>query len=124
MNILCSRIFRDPIRKLQERLEFIEDFKDSDSPSSSGSAHVSHQALLPSSFKKPGRESRMQRNTREDMSIPGQKHVVAVREELRRLRRGNGFLTGSIREVTGVTHVGCGDFFHTSTLAMFKRISG
>ena len=60
-------------RKLQERLEFIEDskiFQDPDSPSSFGSAHVAHPALIPSSSKKPGRESRMQRNTREDMSIP------------------------------------------------------
>ena len=49
---------RNQIRKLQERLEFIEDsrvFQDPDSPSSFGSA----------------RDSRMQRNTRGDMSIPG-----------------------------------------------------
>ena len=62
---------RDPIRKLQDRLEFIEDseiFQDPDSPSSC--AHVSHQALIPSISKKPSRESRMPRNTREDMSIP------------------------------------------------------
>ena len=41
---------RDQIRELQERLEFIEDskiFQDPDSPSSFGSAHVSHQALTP-----------------------------------------------------------------------------
>ena len=67
-------VSRDQIRKLQERLEFIEDsrvFQDPDSPSSFGSAHVSHQALIPSSSKKPSRESRMQRNIRVDMSIPG-----------------------------------------------------
>ena len=54
-------------------LEFIEDskiFQDPDSPSSFGSAHVSHQALVTSSLRKSSRESRMQRNTREDMSIP------------------------------------------------------
>ena len=46
-------------------------FQDPDSPSSFGSAHVSHQAFIPLSCKKPSRDSRMQRNTREDMSIPG-----------------------------------------------------
>ena len=69
-----ASLFRDQIRKLQERLEFIEEseiFQDPDSPSSFGSAHVSHQALIPSSSKKPGHESRMQRNTRKDMSFPG-----------------------------------------------------
>ena len=53
---------------------FFEDskiFQDPDSPSSFGSAHASHQALITSSSRKPSRESRMQRNTREDMSIPG-----------------------------------------------------
>ena len=62
-------LLRDQIQKLQDRSEFIEDskiFQDPDSPSSFGSAHVSHQALIPSS-----RESRMQRNTLEDMGIPG-----------------------------------------------------
>ena len=65
---------RDQIRKLQEKMEFIEDskiFQDPDSPTSFGSAHVPHQALIPSSSKKPSRESRMQRNIREVMSIPG-----------------------------------------------------
>ena len=68
-----ASLLRDKIRNLQDRLEFIEDskiFQDLDSLSSFGSAHVSHQALIPSSSKKPSRESRMQRNTREDMSIP------------------------------------------------------
>ena len=51
-------------------------FQDPDSPSSFGSAHVSHQALIPSSSKKPSRESRMQRNTREDMSIPGSVFLI------------------------------------------------
>ena len=67
-------LLRDQVRKLQERLEFIEDskiFYDPDSPSSFGSAYVPHQALVTSSSRKPSRESRMQRNTREDMSIPG-----------------------------------------------------
>ena len=81
MNILCSRIknleqwvsFGDQIRKLQEQLKFTEDskiFQGPDSPSSFDTAHVSHQALIPSSCKKPSRESRMQRNTLEDISIP------------------------------------------------------
>ena len=42
-------LLRDQVRKLQERLEFIEDskiFQDLDSPSSFGSAHVSHQAFI------------------------------------------------------------------------------
>ena len=46
---------RDQVRKLQERLEFIEDskiFQDPDSPSSFGSANVSHQALSPRVPKK------------------------------------------------------------------------
>ena len=67
-------LLRDQFRKLQERLEFIEDskiFQDPDSPSSLGSAHVSHQAFIPSSSRKPGRESRMQRDTLGDISIPG-----------------------------------------------------
>ena len=65
---------RDQIRKLQERLEFIQDltiFQGPHLPSSLGSAHVSHQALITPSSRKPGRESRMQRNTWCDMSIPG-----------------------------------------------------
>ena len=69
-----ASLLRDQIRKLQERLEFIEDskiFQDPDSSSSFGSAHVSHQALITPSSNKPSRESRMQRDTREDMSIPG-----------------------------------------------------
>ena len=47
-------LLRDQVRKFQERLEFIDSkiFQDPDSPSSFG------------------RDSRMQRNTREDMSIP------------------------------------------------------
>ena len=67
-------LLRDQVRKLQERSEFIEDskiFQDPDSPSSSGSAHVPHQALITSSSRKPSGESRMQRNAREEMSIPG-----------------------------------------------------
>ena len=67
-------LLRDQIRKLQERLDFIEDskiFQDPDLRSSFGSAHVSHQALVTSSSKKPSRDSKMQRNTREAMSIPG-----------------------------------------------------
>ena len=66
-------LLRDQIRKLQERLEFIGDskiFQDPYSPSSFGSVHVSHQALIPSSSRKPSRESRMQLNTREDASTP------------------------------------------------------
>ena len=42
-------VLGDQIRKLQERLEFLEDsrvFQDPDSPSSFGSANVSHQALV------------------------------------------------------------------------------
>ena len=67
-------LLRDQIRKLLERLEFTEDskiFQDLDSPSNFGSAHVSHEAFIPSSSKKPSRESRMQRNTREDISFLG-----------------------------------------------------
>ena len=44
-------------------------FQDPDSPSSFGSAHVSHQTLFPSNSKKPSRETRMQRKTREDILI-------------------------------------------------------
>ena len=67
-------LLRDQVRNLQERLEFIEDskiFQDPDSPSSFGSAHVSQQALITSSSRKPSRESRMQRSTPKDMSIHG-----------------------------------------------------
>ena len=41
-------------------------FNDLDSPSSYDCTYVPHQALIPSSSKEPSRESRMQRNTRED----------------------------------------------------------
>ena len=47
-------LLRDQVRRLQERLEFIEDsriFQDPDSPSSSGSAHVPHQAHISSSSR-------------------------------------------------------------------------
>ena len=67
-------LLRDQVRRSQEQLEFIEDsriFQDPYSLSSSGSAHVPHQAHITSRSRKPSRESRMQRNTREDMSIPG-----------------------------------------------------
>ena len=67
-------LLQDQIQKSQDRMEFIEDskiFQDLDSPSSFGSAHVAHQALIPSSSKWPSREVGMPRNTREDMSIPG-----------------------------------------------------
>ena len=66
-------LLRDHIRRLQERLEFIEDskiFQDPESPSSSDSAHVPHQALITSCSGKPSRELRMRRNTRRDMSFP------------------------------------------------------
>ena len=56
-------LLRDEVRKLQERLEFTEDSKIFQDPDS-------HQALIPSSSKKPSRDSRMQRNTGEHMSIP------------------------------------------------------
>ena len=51
---------RDQVRRLQERSEFIEDsriFQDPDSPSTSGSAHVPHQAHITSSSRKSSRES-------------------------------------------------------------------
>ena len=67
-------LLQDQVRRLQERLEFIEDskiFQDPDSPSSFGSAHVPHQSLITSSSREPSRKSRIERNTREDMSIPG-----------------------------------------------------
>ena len=63
-------LLQDQVRRLQERLEFIEDskiFQDPDSPSSFDSAHVPYQVLITSSSIKPSRESRMQRNTREDV---------------------------------------------------------
>ena len=66
-------LLKDQLRILQDRLDFIEDsniFQDPDSPNSSGSAYVSHQAHTPSSSKKPCRDSRLQRNTREETSIP------------------------------------------------------
>ena len=67
-------LFRDKVRKLQQRFEFIEGsniFQDLDSPSSFGSAHVSQQPLITSSSRKPSREPEMPRNTRENMSVPG-----------------------------------------------------
>ena len=64
----------DQVRRLQERLEFIEDLRiiqDPDSPSSYGSTHISHQAHITSSSRKPSREPRTPRITRADMSISG-----------------------------------------------------
>ena len=56
----------------------------------------------------------------------GRKHVVAAKEELRRLRLGNGYFTESFLEVIWC-HVECDDFFPyhwmRSTLAMVQRIS-
>ena len=69
-----ANLLRDQARKLQDRSEFIEDskiFQDPESPSSSGSAHVPHQARIASSSRKSRRGSRMPRNTREDMGIRG-----------------------------------------------------
>ena len=68
---------RDQVRKLQERLELIEDsriFQDPDSPSSDGSTHISHQARIASGSRKPSREPRTPRITRADMSISGDVH--------------------------------------------------
>ena len=65
---------RDQVRRLQERLEFIEDsrsFQAPDSPSSDGSTHISQQAHSTSSSRKPSREPRTPRITRADMSISG-----------------------------------------------------
>ena len=64
-------LLRDQVQKLLDRLEFIEDskiFQDPDSPRSFGSAHVSHQPLIPSSSLKPSRETRMQRTFLGDTS--------------------------------------------------------
>ena len=67
-------LLRDQERRLPELLEYIDDskiFYDPDSPSSLDSTYVPHQALITSSSRKPGREVGILRNTREDMSIPG-----------------------------------------------------
>ena len=72
-------LLRDQVRRLQERLKHIEDSKiwyDPDSPSSYDSTHVPHQALITSSSRKPEREVGMQRNTRENLSIPG--HIFLI----------------------------------------------
>ena len=62
-------LLRDQVRKIS--IEDSQIFCDPDSPSSCDSAHVSRRALVPSSSRKHSRESRVQRNTRENMSIPG-----------------------------------------------------
>ena len=67
-------LLRDQARRLQERLEYIEDSKiffDLDSPSSFYSTYVPRQALITSSSRKPSREVGILRNTQESMSIPG-----------------------------------------------------
>ena len=67
-------LLRDQVRRLQEQLDFLKDakeFHDPDSSSSSGKSHVPHHPLIASSSRrKLSRESEV-RNTREDMSIPG-----------------------------------------------------
>ena len=64
-----ASLLRDQIRKLQDRLEFIEDskiFQDHHSPRAVLAVPTFHIKLLcPRVPKKPSRESRMQRNTRE-----------------------------------------------------------
>ena len=68
----------------QERLVFIDDskiFQDPDSPSSFGSAHVSHQALISQSSRKPSRESRMQRDTRREKVFPETFFIVNLLDE-------------------------------------------
>ena len=61
-------------------------FYDPDSPSSYNSAHVPHQALITSSSRKPSREVGVPRNTRENVSIPGnvfdRQHARRDHEEL------------------------------------------
>ena len=69
-------LLRDQVRRLQERelLESIEDSKtfcDPDSPSSCDCTYVPREALITSSSRKPSRVVEMLRNTREDVSIPG-----------------------------------------------------
>ena len=77
------------VRRLPELLVFIEDFIiffDHDSPSSYDSAYVPHRALITSSSRKPSCEIGMLRNTRQDMSIPGNffgcQHARRDRDEL------------------------------------------
>ena len=77
-------LLRDQVRKSQERLEFSEYaniFQDPDSPSSSGSAHVSHQALVTSSSRKTSRETRMQRNRRGNKSVLRNVLIVNLHNE-------------------------------------------
>ena len=67
-------LLRDHVRRLQERLEFIEDsriFQDPDPPNSYDSTHISHQAHITSSSSKSSRESRTPRIAWADMSISG-----------------------------------------------------
>ena len=67
-------LLRDQVRRLQERLEYIEDsriFYDPNSTSSYERTYVPHQALITSSSRMPSREVEMLRNTRENMSING-----------------------------------------------------
>ena len=77
-------LLSDQRRRLQERLECIEDskiFQDPNSPSIYDCACVPHQAQITSSSRKPSREVWMPRNTRENMSIPG---TVFDRQHARR----------------------------------------
>ena len=64
-------LLRDQIRKLQERLEHFEDSKILTHRAGMTATYVFHQDLITSSSRKPSREVGMPRNSREDMSIPG-----------------------------------------------------
>ena len=116
--------FGDQVRKFLERLEFTEDskiFQDPDSPSSFGNAHVSHQALIPSSCKKPSRESRMQRNTLEDMSIPRSvfdcQPARRVSEEIHNNSRNSAASSG-IQRREGIEQSGCEKSIATNTFTL------
>ena len=95
-------LFRDQVRKLQEQLDFLKDekeFHDPDSSSSSGRSHVPHQPLIASSSRrKPSRESGLLRNTREEVSIPGNVFACQlVRQNLGELCNDSGNLATSSR---------------------------
>ena len=121
-------LLRDQVRKLQERLEYIEDtkiFQDPDPPSSFGSAHVPHQALIASSSRKLSREVGMLRNTREDMSIPGnvsdRQHAQRDSDELYNYSRHLATPSGIADDVKdsgkeGLENSGSGESLHSIPL--------
>ena len=122
----ASRL-RDQVQRLPELLVYIEDskiFYDPDSLSSYDSACVSHQALITSSSRKPSRDIAMLRNTREDMSFPGNvfecQHARRDPDELHNDSR-NLATTSAILRTEGIEKSGSEEPLQSIPISCFSK---